>query len=77
MKVGDVQRTLISVSRINEFGWDARLRKLNPHLINEFTGEVIPLRKEKGMFLMEMWMWVPTSGGPGNDPGPTFGGPPK
>ena len=59
MKVGDVQRTLISVSRINEFGYHARLQKFRPHLINEYTGEVIPLRKEKGMFLMEMWIWIP------------------
>ena len=66
-----MQRTLISVSRINEFGFEARLGKLNPHIYNLYTGEVIPLRKEKGMYIMDMWIWVPEK-----DPGQGFGGQP-
>ena len=50
---------MISVSRINEHGYEARLRKYNPHLMSIHTGEVIPLRREKGMYLLDMWIWIP------------------
>ena len=56
-KVGRVKRTLISVSKLNEFGFDARLGKTRPHLFNEHTGEVIELKKDRGMFVLPLWVW--------------------
>ena len=32
----------------------------HPHIINVNTGEVMPLRKNRGMFIFDMWMWIPT-----------------
>ena len=62
-KVGAVGRTLISVSRLNENGYDAQLRRLNPCIVNFTTGERIPLKRSGGMFLLTMWIWVPASKG--------------
>ena len=59
MKVGAVKRTLISVSRLNECGYEALLNQRNPRLINTWTGETIPLERNRGMFIVDMWIKVP------------------
>ena len=71
MKVGRVGRTLISVSRLNDSGYDTVLTSWRPHIVNRHTGEVIPLRKVGGMYILNMWIWVPGNAGvdsraPGN-----------
>ena len=60
-KVGAVSRTLISVDRLQETGHDVILTKNRPRIINMKTGEVMPLRKNRGMFILDMWIWIPTS----------------
>ena len=35
--------------------------KIRPHFVNMKTVEVMSLRKDGGMFNLDMWMWVPTS----------------
>ena len=67
MKVGDVQRTLISAGRLNERGNDVVLSKRNPRIVTKH-GQVIPLQKKQGMFILEMWHKVPNNApftGPG------------
>ena len=59
-KVGAVSRTLISVDRLQETGHDVILTKNHPRIINMKIGEVMPLRKNRGMFILDMWTWVPT-----------------
>ena len=60
-KVGPVTRTLISVDRLQETGRDVILTKNKPRIVNLRTGEVMPLRRDGGMFILDMWIWVPTS----------------
>ena len=61
-KVGPVSRTLISVDKHQETGHDVMLTKnKQPRIVNLRTGEVMPLRKDGGMFILDMWIWVPTS----------------
>ena len=48
MKAGDVNKTLISVSRLQEAGFDTNLTKY-PHLRNTKTGEKINLVKKGGI----------------------------
>ena len=60
-EVGPVSRTLISVDRLQETGHDVILTKSKPRIVNLRTGEVMPLRKDGGMFILDMWIWVPTS----------------
>ena len=58
---GAVSRTLISVDRLRETGHDVILTKNHPRIINMKTGEVMPPRKNRGMFILDLWMWIPTS----------------
>ena len=50
--VGPVWRTLISVDRLQETGHDVILTKNKPRIVNLRTGEVMPLRKDGGMFIL-------------------------
>ena len=63
LKVGNVGRTLISVSRLNERGYEAYLTQKSPCIANWKTGEKIFLRKERGMYILTMWLWVPAETG--------------
>ena len=57
IKAGDVNKTLISVSRLQEAGFDINLTKY-PHLRNTRTGEKINLLKKGGMFILTMWIKI-------------------
>ena len=57
LKAGDVNKTLISVSRLQEAGFDTNLTKY-PHLRNTKTGEKISLIKKGGMFILTMWIKI-------------------
>ena len=60
-KVGAVSKTLISVSRLHETGHDVHLTMKDPNIINRKSGEVIKLKRVRGMFILDMWFWVPGS----------------
>ena len=55
-----MSRTLISVDTRQETGHDVILTKNQPRIVNVRTGETIPLRNSKGMFILDMWLWIPT-----------------
>ena len=57
IKAGDVNKTLISVSRLQEAGFDTNLTQY-PHLRNTKTGEKIHLIKKGGMFILTMWIKI-------------------
>ena len=60
-KVGPVSRTLISVDRLQETGHDVISTKDKPRIVNLRTGEVMPVRTGGGMFVLDMWISMPTS----------------
>ena len=57
IKAGNVNKTLISVSRLQEAGYDTNLTK-HPHLRNTKNGERINLIKKGGMFILTMWIKI-------------------
>ena len=59
IKAGRVNKTLIGVNRLNEAGFDVILSKNNPIMTSFKTGEIIPLRKSNGMYILDMWIQVP------------------
>lgn len=61
VKAGRVGKTLISADKLCEGGYEVRLTKRSPKLIHEKTGETIPLRRTKGMFILDMWIKVPNA----------------
>ena len=40
---------------------DVILTKNHLRIINMKTGEVMPLWKNRDMFILDMWMWIPAS----------------
>ena len=52
--VGPVSRTLTSVDRLHETGHDVILTKNKQRIVNLSTGEVMPLKKHGGMFILDM-----------------------
>ena len=63
--VGPVSRTLISMDRLQETGHDVIFTKNEPRIVNLRTGDVMPLRKDRGMFILDMWIWVSILNGRG------------
>ena len=59
-KVRSVSRTLISVDRRQETGHDVILTKNQPRIVDVRTAETLPLRKSKGMSILDLWLWIPT-----------------
>ena len=51
-KVGQCRETLISVDRLQKTGHDVILTKNKPRIVNLRTGEVMPLRQDEGMFIL-------------------------
>ena len=60
-KVGPVSRQLISVDRLRETGHGVILAKNRSRIVNKKTGEIASLRMDGGMFILDVWIWVPTS----------------
>ena len=54
-QVANVGRTLISVDRLSETGHTMILNKENPRIICP-NGEIIKLRKNNKMFILDMWI---------------------
>ena len=59
-QVSDVGRVLVSVDKLTEAGNQVNLNKENPH-IRHPNGEVTPLRRKGGVFVMNMWFRTPES----------------
>ena len=54
----EVSRVLVSVDKLNEAGCEVILSRKSPRIITR-QGEVIPLTRKGGIFIMVMWVWVP------------------
>ena len=54
-QVAKVNKTLISVDRLAETGHEVILSKKGPRIICP-DGEIIPLKRKKGIFVLNMWI---------------------
>ena len=61
-RVANVMKPLISVSRINEAGGDVVFKGPNNPHIRCKDGRIINLRKERGVFVLDMWVDTETHG---------------
>ena len=59
-KVRSVSRTLTSVDRRQETGHDVIFTTNQPRIVDVRTAETRPLRKSKGMSMLDLWLWIPT-----------------
>ena len=58
IKIGKVNRTLISADKLLEKGHEVILSKRSPRIITR-AGQVIALQRKHGMFILDMWHKVP------------------
>ena len=56
----EVGRCLVSVDKLNEAGSEVILNKRNPRIVTK-RGDVIPLKRKKGVFILTMWIQMPES----------------
>ena len=61
----EVGRCLINVDKLNETGSEVILNLHNPRIVTK-RGDVIPLSRKKGVFILTMWVQVPGGESDGN-----------
>ena len=54
--VCEVQRPLISVAKMVEAGNKVYLEDKNPRVVNCKTGQATALRKQNGVFVLDLWV---------------------
>ena len=57
-QAGKVGRALISASRLEDAGFDTRISKRGSYLMHVATGEVFPLKRCGGLYMLDMWCKV-------------------
>ena len=62
----EVSRVLVSVDKLNDAGCEVIMGRKNPRIVTK-QGEVIPLVRKGGIFIMGMWVWVPNKQQSGTD----------
>ena len=55
-----MKRALASVAKITEAGNSVHLSAKDPHIMNEKTKEKTTLRKEGNVYVMDLWVKVPS-----------------
>ena len=58
-EVCPVRRPLLSVAKMTKAGNVVLLDERRPRIINTRTGEVTALRRERNVFMVDMWVWKP------------------
>ena len=56
MQVADVHKALLSLSRCADMGFESRFGRTMGALIDEDTGEVIPLRRKGNLYVLRCWL---------------------
>jgi hypothetical protein len=56
MQVADVHKALLSLSRCADMGFESRFGRTMGALIDEETGEVIPLRRKGNLYVLRCWL---------------------
>ena len=56
MQVADVHKGLLSLSRCADMGFESRFGRTMGALIDEETGEVVPLRRKGNLYVLRCWL---------------------
>jgi hypothetical protein len=62
MQVADLHKALLSLSRCADMGFESRFGRAMGALIEEDTGEVIPLRRKGNLYVLRCWLKAAPSG---------------
>ena len=64
MQVADVHKPLLSLSRCADLGYESRFGKLAGALIDNESGEVIPLLRRSNLYVLKAWVRAANFGRP-------------
>ena len=56
MQVADVHKALLSLSRRADMGFESRFGRRMGALIDEETGEVVPLQRKGNLYVLRCWL---------------------
>ncbi len=56
MQVADVHKALLSLSRCADMGFESRFGRVAGALIDEESGEVIPLQRKGNLYVLKCWL---------------------
>ena len=56
LQVADVHKALLSLSRCADMGFESRFGRLAGALIDEESGEVIPLQRKGNLYVLKCWL---------------------
>ena len=56
LQVADVHKSLLSLSRCADMGFESRFGRVAGALIDEDTGEVIPLKRKGNLYVLKCWI---------------------
>ena len=65
MQVADVHKPLLSLSRCADMGFESRFGRTMGALIDEDSGEVVPLRRKGNLYVLRCWIRAAPFGRPG------------
>ena len=55
-QVAAVHKSLLSITKCADMGFDCVLGKLGGYLVDQVTGERIPIRRKGNLYVMRMWV---------------------
>ena len=56
LQVADVHKALLSLSRCADMGFESRFGRLAGALIDETSGDVIPLQRQGNLYILKCWL---------------------
>ena len=62
-QVADVHKTLLSITRAADVGYECHLNAKGGYLWDTFTGESIPIAREGNLYTMKAWVRVDPDAG--------------
>ena len=64
LQVEDVHKPLLSLSRCADMGFESRIGRVAGALIDEESGEVIPLQRKGNLYVLKCWIKAAPFGRP-------------
>ena len=55
-QIADVHKSLMAISRVADAGYGCYLGKFGGYLIDEWSGETIPIHRKGNLYIMKAWV---------------------
>ena len=55
-QVAEIHKPLLSVARVADMGYECVLKKSGGYLRDEYTNELVPVRRKGSLYIMKAWV---------------------